>query len=144
MDTKVERVFHHVGLGDLSLIRAYVRETAVSQPATTTAIDELILAVNEAIENIIRHGYQDNPGDITIYVTNHNDSVQVKLLDNSLNFDPTTNSSPDMTLPLAERPIGGMGVHMMRVFCDEVTYRRTDHGENELTLLKRIDLGDEN
>jgi anti-sigma regulatory factor (Ser/Thr protein kinase) len=62
----------------------------------------------------------------------------VTLLDTCLGFDPTTVSSPDTSLPLAERPFGGMGVHMMREFCDELTYRRTENNENELTLLKHV------
>lgn len=147
MENETEHVFHEVTSGDLSQIRQFVRETAtstnsgqsVSPHFTSPAIDELIVAVNEAVANIIRHGYQGEPGDITIRVSCRSDSVKVTLLDNSPPFNPITISSPDMTLPLAERPFGGMGVHMMREFCDELTYCRTKNDENELTLLKRID-----
>jgi serine/threonine-protein kinase RsbW len=62
--------------------------------------------------------------------------AQVTLRDNAPGFDPTTVSSPDTTLSLAERPFGGMGIHLMRTFCDELRYCRNSHGENELTLLK--------
>jgi anti-sigma regulatory factor (Ser/Thr protein kinase) len=46
--------------------------------------------------------------------------------------------SPDMTRPLDDRPFGGMGVHIMRPFCDELSYCRDPRGGNELILLKRI------
>lgn len=147
MENETKRVFHDVTSGDLSQIRQFVRETATSTNSGQNVsphfilpdINELIVAVNEAAANIIRHGYQGEPGSITIRVACRSDSVKVTLLDNSPPFNPITISSPDMTLPLAERPFGGMGIHMMREFCDEVTYRRTTNGENKLTLLKRVD-----
>lgn len=141
MDNETERIFHDVALGDLGQIRQYVRETAVAGGCGLAAIDELIVAMNEAVSNIVRHGYQKEPGKIKVTVIYRADVVKVILLDNGPSFDPTTVSSPDTTLPLAERPFGGMGVHMMRAFCDELSYRKNSRGENELTLLKRVDSG---
>ena len=43
----------------------------------------------------------------------------------------------DITLPVEERPIGGLGIFLVKNIMDEVTYRRID-GRNELTMLKRI------
>jgi serine/threonine-protein kinase RsbW len=133
------RVFHNVTLDDLGQIRLYVRETAVARGCELAAIDELIVAVNEAVANIIRHSYQNEPGEIRVIIGCSRDVVEVILLDDGPGFDPTTVPSPDTTLPLAERPFGGMGVHMMRTFCDELRYRRDSRGGNELILLKRIE-----
>ena len=139
MDIDAERVFHEVTLDDLGQIRRYVRETAVACGCEAAGIDELIVAVNEATANIVRHGYQNEPGEIRVTIVCSDDRVKVTLLDDSPRFDPTTVPSPDTTLPLAERPFGGMGVHMMRTFCDEVSYRSGSRGGNELILLKRIE-----
>ncbi len=140
-----ERVFSEVMLADLLLIRQFVRETALAYTLDTarpdetiTAVDELIVAVNEALANIVRHAYQRGPGKIKVTVRCGGGAVAVILLDGGPGFDPTLVPSPDTTLPLAERPFGGMGVHMMRSFCDEVRYRRTGRGENELTLVKQV------
>jgi serine/threonine-protein kinase RsbW len=119
--------------------RHYVRETAVAGACDLAAIGELIVAMNEAISNIVRHGYQNEPGEIKVTIVCSSEWVMVTLLDDCPRFDPTTAPSPDTTLPLAERPFGGMGVHMMRTFCDELSYRRDPRGRNELTLLKRLD-----
>ncbi|MBE2223963.1 MAG: ATP-binding protein [Anaerolineae bacterium] len=143
MANQAERVFHDVVLGDLSIIRAFVRETAVSFGCVSSEIDEFVVAVDEAAANIIRHGYKGQPGIIKITVLYTGDTFKVMLCDQSAQFDPTTVASPDMTLPLAERPFGGMGVHIMREFCDDVSYRRTANGENELTLLKRVKIRNE-
>ncbi len=139
MDIEAGRVFHDVTLVDLGQIRLYVRDTVVARGCELAAMDELIVAVNEAVANIIRHSYQNEPGEIKVTVVCRRDVIEVMLLYDGPGFDPTTVPSPDTTLPLAERPFGGMGVHMMRTFCDELSYRRDSRGGNELILLKRIE-----
>ncbi len=137
MDSAASHVFHDVTVGDLDQIRRYVRETAVAHGADKAALDELIVAVNEAVVNIVRHGYQNEPGEIEVTVVCSKEAVEVILLDYAAGFDPTMVPSADTTLPLVQRPLGGMGVHMMRAFCDQLSYRRDPGGANELTLLKR-------
>lgn len=139
MDIESEHVFDDVGLEDLGRIREYVRETAVAGGCEAAAIDELIVAVDEAVTNIVRHSYQNEPGTIGVAVVCRDDMIKVTLLDDGPGFDPTTVPSPDTTLPLAERPFGGLGVHMMRTFCDELSYRKNSRGGNELILLKRVE-----
>ena len=141
MDNEAGHIFHDATLDNLGQIRQYVRETAVSGGCIPVMIDEFIVAVNEAVSNIIRHGFKHKPGDIKVIVVCSVDTIKVTLLDKCLGFNPTTVATPNTTLPLAERPFGGMGVHMMREFCDELSYRRTENDENELTLLKRVDSG---
>ncbi|MFO7683266.1 MAG: ATP-binding protein [Chloroflexota bacterium] len=138
MDNEAVRVFQDAALGDLGQIRQYVRETAVSFGCAPAAADELVVAVNEAAANIIRHGFKHEPGAIQITVVCGADTVKVLLHDHAPGFDPTTLSNPDTTLALEERPFGGMGVYMMRTFCDGLSYCRNSQGENELTLLKRM------
>ena len=139
MDSAASHVFHDVTVGDLDQIRRYVRETAVAHGADKAALDELIVAVNEAVINIVRHGYQNVPGEIEVTVVCSRGAVEVILLDHAPEFDPTTVPSPDTSLPLVERPRGGMGVHMMRTFCDGLSYRNNPAGTNELTMLKRFE-----
>jgi serine/threonine-protein kinase RsbW len=138
MDTHEGRIFHNVTLNDMDRIRSFVRETAVAHGYDQAAIDELITAVNEATVNIVKHGYQNEPGYIEVIVVCRKKEIVVRLRDESPGFDPTTAPSPDTALPLSQRPFGGLGVHMMRTFCDDLSYRRDSRGENELTLTKRI------
>ena len=50
---------------------------------------------------------------------------------------PESVPPPDVTQPLDERPLGGMGIHLMRQLMDEVTHRATPQGGNELTMIKK-------
>jgi serine/threonine-protein kinase RsbW len=138
MDHETVCIFHEATVNDLGQIRQYVHETAVSFGCEPAAADELVVAVNEAAANIIRHGFKHEPGAIQITVVCGADTVKVLLHDHAPGFDPTTLSNPDTTLALEERPFGGMGVYMMRTFCDGLSYCRNSQGENELTLLKRM------
>jgi serine/threonine-protein kinase RsbW len=138
MNDDVLYVYESVTLADLGAIRRCLRETAVSFGCGSEAAGELVTAVNEALANIVRHGYGDVPGRITMGIERSAQTIAITLLDSAPGFDPTQVPSPDTTLPLAERPFGGMGVHMMRAFCDEIRYSRTPDGENELKLLKHF------
>lgn len=131
------RVFSEVTESDLARIRRFVRDAAVKRGCHPLAADELVVAVNEAVVNIVHHGYQNRPNEIEVAVGGSEEVVVVILLDIGPPFDPTTVPDPDITRPLLERPFGGMGVHLMREFCDELHYRREPGGRNELTLLKR-------
>lgn len=139
IDNETTRTFHDVTLSDLAQIRHFVRETAVTCACETEALDELIVAMDEGVSNIIRHGYKKESGEIKVTVVCGDNALRVILQDWSPGFDPILIPSPDTTLALEERPFGGLGIHMMRAFCDELSYRSDAQNGNELTLLKRFE-----
>jgi serine/threonine-protein kinase RsbW len=132
------QLFHDVTLSDLGQIRHYIRAQGTASGCQRAVVDELVVAANEALANIVRHCYQDQPGPIEVTVVCNTEMVKVILFDQGPPFDPTAVPAPDTTLPLEQRPFGGVGVHMMRDFCDELNYRQDARGRNELTLLKRF------
>jgi serine/threonine-protein kinase RsbW len=127
------------GLKDLEHIRHFVEEHAAQLGAGTAAIDDLVLAVDEAAANSIEHGYQGSPGLLEVEISRRDDKIVVVLRDEAPPFDPTEQPPPDLTLPLDERPIGGVGIHLARQVLDIFSYRRTDQGKNELTLARRVE-----
>ena len=127
-------------LESLSHIRRFVQERGEALGADTEAVSDLLMATNEAAANIVVHGYRGRSGVITVEVTQKGDYLEVHLRHQSPPFDPTTVPPPDTTLPLEQRPYGGMGIHLIRQLVDNVTYRFTPQGENELVLAKRRDL----
>jgi serine/threonine-protein kinase RsbW len=129
-------IFDNVSLTDLSQIRQQVEKYAVEMGARQDVIDDIVIAVNEAVANIVRHGYCKQPGHIEIAFEQNGGSLIIKILDEAPLFNPTIVAQPDMTLPLAQRPFGGMGVYMMRNLADELSYQVTPEGKNELTLRK--------
>ena len=137
--TVQEQLFRQVTLGDLAAIRRYVRQAAAAGGLDGTALEELVLAANEALSNIIRHGFKGQPADISVTVACSPEAIEVTLRDQGPAFDPHDAPPPDTSLPLEQRPFGGLGVQLMRELCDGLEYRRETSGLNELRLQKRMD-----
>jgi serine/threonine-protein kinase RsbW len=121
---------------NLSAVRDFVAQQAMIHGADPDALYDLILAVDEAVTNIVVHGYGDQVGTIEIAVRREGDALVVYLHDQAAPFDPHAVPPPDLSLPLEKRPIGGMGVHMMKQLVDRVIHRVPPQGGNELTLVK--------
>ena len=124
-------------VAQLATIRAFVEQQARALDIDAFEIYDLILAVNEVATNIVVHGYRSQPGAIEIELRQLGDAIEIRLRDRAPLFDPTRVSTPDLTLPLHKRPLGGMGVHVTRQIMDAIRYRVTPEGGNELTLVKR-------
>jgi anti-sigma regulatory factor (Ser/Thr protein kinase) len=126
-------------LKDLQTIRQFVEDTARALGASDSAIDDLVLAIDETAANALEHGYSEAPGPLEIAVWRSGDNITVQLRDQAPPFDPTGHPAPDLTLPLDERPIGGVGIHLARQVVDTLSYRRTEQGFNEITLTKAVE-----
>ena len=121
----------------LVVIRAFVEAAAGVVGATVSLVAHTVQAVDETASNIILHGYRGGPGFIEVEVKLLGDDLTVVLSDTAPLFDPTKLREPDVTLPLDERPIGGLGVFLARKLVDEIHHRERPGGGNELTLIKR-------
>ncbi len=121
---------------DLNDMREFLEHAVVTLGGSDDDAGDLVLAVNEAITNVLLHGYDNRPGPVMIGVEAENDEVRVILTDRAPHFDPTSVPPPDIHLPLEDRPLGGLGVHMMRQLTDELIYRARADG-NELVFVKR-------
>ena len=121
---------------DLNDMREFLETAVLTLGGSDDDAGDLVLAVNEAVTNVLLHGYNGRPGPVTICVEVVNDDLRVVLTDNAPLFDPTRVPPPDIFLPLEDRPLGGLGVHMMRQLTDELVYRPLADG-NELVFVKR-------
>jgi serine/threonine-protein kinase RsbW len=124
-------------LHHLAAIRQFVRDKAGALNVTPDAIDDLVLAVDEAVTNIIVHGYCGGSGALEIDIRREGQAIAVHLRDQAPLFDPTSVPPPDLSLPLDQRPLGKMGLYLVRDTMDDLVYRVTPQGGNELILLKR-------
>jgi len=93
---------------------------------------EVLLAVDEALTNIIRHAYQGKSGKIKVTLEDDRDRVKVSIQDFGEPFNPL--NMPDPDLPL-KKP-GGLGVFLIKNLMDEVEYERQSQNANLLHLIK--------
>jgi serine/threonine-protein kinase RsbW len=122
---------------DLNDIREFLESAIQTLGGDSDTAGDLVLAVNEAVTNILLHGYQERPGPVIVCAEADGHDILVRLLDEAPLFDPTAVPPPDINLPLEERPLGGLGIHMMRQLTDELNYNVTEAGKNELVFVKR-------
>lgn len=96
------------------------------------------LALEEAVANVIM--YASPPQErhnIVLKVSSTETQLVFLLTDKGLSFDPTQVDDVDLTLSIEERPIGGLGIFLIRSIMNEVLYQRLDD-ENRLTMKKNF------
>lgn len=108
------------------------------QPLNPTQKDvlSLQLALEEAVTNVVNHGYKDGAAHeftVSLDVGPGDGSVVAVLTDDAPAYDPLARAEVDTSLPLEQRPIGGLGVHLVRKLMSSVRYERRD-GRNVLTF----------
>ena len=126
---------------DLYDIRELLEKAVMQLGGNEDLAGDLVLSVNEAVTNVLLHGYSDQPGLIELSVEANGSDLTICLSDGGPLFDPTTAPAPDLRLPLDQRPLGGLGVHMMRQLTDELAYAVTGDQRNELKFIRRNVLG---
>ncbi|WP_455664808.1 ATP-binding protein [Phocaeicola sp.] len=124
---------------ELSYLAEFVEEICESlslSPETTMNIN---LALEEAVVNVIMYAYPPlEEHNILLKATFADQQLIFLLTDNGLSFDPTQMEDADITSSIEERPIGGLGIFLIRSIMNEVSYQRLD-GQNQLTMKKNIE-----
>lgn len=110
------------------------------QRLETTSVWPFYLALDELLSNTVRCGYADAGAghEIELRFRLQGDVLELRVEDDGAPFDPLTAAEPDTRTSLEERPVGGLGIMLVRKLMDEVVYAR-EHGKNVLTMRKRID-----
>jgi len=96
------------------------------------------LALEEAVTNVIMYAYPEgSDGLVDIEAIMRKKSLDFVITDSGTAFDPTSVPVPDTSLEVSERPIGGLGIFLVRNIMDTVQYERKD-GKNILSMTKKI------
>jgi anti-sigma regulatory factor (Ser/Thr protein kinase) len=98
----------------------------------------LSVALDELLANELSHGMAGrDTGLLMVDVELDPERLTVTLSDDGPPFDPFSKAAPDTTLSVEDRPIGGLGIHLVRKLMDEVSYERRD-GHNVVVLVKQL------
>ena len=122
-------------IAEIPEVSAWLEEVMLGSGFTEEAILDTQLAVEEAITNVIVHGYKEPGGEVVITCHVNSDRVEVEIADTAPRFDPLSMPVPDLDGSIEERRIGGLGVFLIRQVMDEVSYRY-ENGKNILVLIK--------
>ena len=119
---------------NLEELFAFVEQALVSLNAPASDRDKMMMALDEALTNAVLYAYpEDQRGTVGIRICRNANTITAEVVDHGKPFDPTVYPTPDITLPIEQRPIGGLGIHLMRNLVTSLRYYR-DQEENHLVL----------
>ena len=101
------------------------------------AKNQVDIAVDEVFSNIVHYAYDGAEGPVRVCMTTQEESrsVTIRFMDRGKPFNPLTAEDPDISLSAEDRPIGGLGIYLVKKTMDDVRYEFRD-GQNILTLEK--------
>ena len=125
-------------ISEISKLNQFVEEIGEEFSLSPAIVFNLTLVLEEAVVNVINYAYpKDEHESIYLSARLHEGSIVLVLTDTGVEFDPTLAPEADITLSAEERPIGGLGIFLIRQIMNEVKYERID-GKNILTLEKKL------
>ena len=124
--------------GQLEDIRRSIRNVLNESDLSVKDINGVLLAIEEACTNVIRHAYLYGPGTIRIRVTLHPGRVRFSIFDKGRAFDYDHSDTPDLDRYIKTGRKGGLGLYLIRKMMNSVDYYTHD-GENELRMEKRAE-----
>lgn len=97
-------------------------------------INEIELVIEEALVNVMEYAYPDQPGSLSLALKKKSMSeLMFEVRDRGVAFNPLRREAPDLETGLEERPIGGLGIVLMKNLTDNITWHR-ENGENCLNI----------
>ena len=120
-------------------VRDFVAESATAFGFSEAEAANIVLAVDEACTNIIKHAYQyatDKEIEVTIHQSKN--SFEIRIFDTGKSFDPATIRQPDLKEHIGHRRRGGLGVYLMKKLMDKVEYSFHRGKRNEVRLIKYL------
>ena len=126
-------------LENLEGISAFAGEILDSLSCPPKARNQIRVAIDEIFSNISNYAYDGADGPVTVSIEEKQDprSVILRFIDAGKPFDPLSAPEPDLSLPIEDRPVGGLGIFLVRKTMDDVTYEYRD-GKNILSIEKKF------
>jgi anti-sigma regulatory factor (Ser/Thr protein kinase) len=125
-------------LSEISRSAEQVEAFCARQGMASSAIFAINVSLDELLANTMTYGYADDRDhEIVVQIWREDADLVIDIADDARAFDPTRVAPPDLDAPLDERPIGGLGIHLVRNMMNGMEYRH-DGQQNRVRLRKRI------
>ncbi len=97
-------------------------------------INKIDLCAEEVFINIALYAYPERKGKIEASLDKNDDKIVLRFVDTGIAYNPLAKPDPDITLPPEQRPLGGLGIYMVKQVTEKVSYERNIN-KNILTMV---------
>ncbi len=124
---------------EMAQLEPFIEEVSEHFGIAPETVFQLNLALDEALANSVNYAYTNGEeGEIILEASKENQDIVFRLIDEGTPFDPTQEgNAPDVCSAAEDRPVGGLGIFLIKQMMDEISYERKD-GQNILKMIKRI------
>jgi anti-sigma regulatory factor (Ser/Thr protein kinase) len=124
--------------GELARLKEALRNYCEFRELPSNIVFALTLSLDEVVTNVMSYGYDDHDEHhIDVTLRSGHGVIEITVEDDGKPFDPLEYRIPDLKCPIDERPVGGLGIHLVKTYMNELEYRRVG-GKNRLTMRKNI------
>ena len=126
-------------IDNIPFVTQFVDEKLEALDCPLKAQMQIDVAIDELFGNIAHYAYVPGTGDVTVRFEYDEPArtVSVTFIDQGIPFNPLTSEEPDVSLPVDERKIGGLGIFLVKKTMNAVEYRY-ENGSNILTIRKKM------
>jgi anti-sigma regulatory factor (Ser/Thr protein kinase) len=122
--------------GELAGLREKLKKFCESQNLPQSGVFAVMLSLDELVTNIISYAWDDRlEHSISIRARCGDGVVEIEVEDDGKPFNPLKYAPPDLSSPIEERHIGGLGIHLIQTYMDEIAYKR--EGERNCLLMRK-------
>ncbi len=121
----------------LTNIVEFVSKCSKEQGFDPKRIQEIELALEEVVVNVLNYAYKHKIGDVQVICgIDDDDRFIIEIIDSGIAFDPLSAENPELSAGISDREVGGLGVFLVKQLMDDIHYRR-DGDKNILRLTVR-------
>ncbi len=125
-------------LAEIEALALAVESFAAANNLPEQMVFQVNLCLDELLTNTISYGFpQGGEHEITVEIVLQGGALVITTHDGGLAFNPLERAEADTSQGIEERPVGGLGIHLVRNMMDEIEYRR-ESGQNVLVMKKLI------
>lgn len=115
-------------VSEIARLHETVAALGARHDLSARVVHDVCLALEEIVTNIIAYAYDDDAGrDIRVSLRCGPGEVTAEVVDDGRPFNPLDAPRPDTAAPLEDRPVGGLGIHLVRELMDRLAYARRGH-----------------
>ena len=123
---------------ELSRLKDALHQYCDFRELPSNIVFALTLSLDEVVTNVISYGYEDHDEHlINVTLRSGKGVIEVSVEDDGKPFNPLEYKTPDLQCPIDERPVGGLGIYLVRTYMNELEYKRVE-GKNRLTMRKSL------